>query len=71
MECILRWVEGRVRKVDFSGEEDFDTRIMEISKLSNSLRPFIKFTEDAPANDESRKIPILDFQVWAEEEDAG
>ena len=41
----------------------------EIRKLSNSLLPFIKFKEDVPANHESKKIPVLDFQVWAEEED--
>ena len=57
---------------DFADEEDDDTRTMkEIRKLSNSLLPFIKFKEDVPANHESRKIPVLDFQVWAEEEETG
>ena len=59
-------------EADLADGEDDDTRTMrEIRKLSNSLLPFIKFKEDVPANHESKKIPVLDFQVWAEEEDAG
>ena len=57
-------------KADLEDGEDDDTRTMrEIRKLSNSLLPFIKFKEDVPANHESKKIPVLDFQVWAEEEE--
>ena len=40
----------------------------EIRKLSNSLLNFIRFKEDVPANHESKKIPVLDLQVWREEE---
>ena len=65
----LEWKE-EWEKADLEDGEDDDTRTMrEIRKLSNSLLPFIKFKEDVPANHESKKIPVLDFQVWAEEEE--
>ena len=65
LEWRKEWEEA-----DLDDGEDDDTRTMrEIRKLSNSLLPFIKFKEDVPANHESKKIPVLDFQVWAEEED--
>ena len=54
---------------DLADGEDDDIRTMrEIRKLSNSLLNFIKFKEDVPANHESKKIPVLDLQVWREEE---
>ena len=54
---------------DIAGGEDDDIRTMrEIRKLSNSLLNFIRFKEDVPANHESKKIPVLDLQVWREEE---
>ena len=53
---------------DAKNNEDPDRRTMrEIRKLSDSLLDFIKMKEDVPANHESGKLPMLDFQVWKEE----
>ena len=42
-----------------------------IRRAADSVSPSIKWEEDYPNNHESGKLPILDLQVWIEEEPGG
>lgn len=54
---------------DILENEDDDVKTMrEVRKLSDSLISFIKLKEDVPVNHVCGKIPVLDFQVWAEKD---
>ena len=42
-----------------------------VKDMANSITPMFKWTVDCPSNNQSNKIPVLDLQLWTQEEDSG
>jgi hypothetical protein len=40
-------------------------------EIANTIMPMIKMVEDVPSNHATKRIPILDLEVWIEREDGG
>jgi hypothetical protein len=55
-------------KVEEDRTKETDRRVAEmVRELADQLMPMIKLEEDFPSNHETKKLPILDLEVWMEE----
>ena len=65
----LRLVDGKLSILqepiddDKQLPEDFRTARL-LREVANTITPMIRMKEDVPSNHQSRKLPILDLEVW-------
>ena len=69
----VRFVEGRLSIPPGAEAEDenlpADLRTGRLLRtIANSIIPMIRMVEDVPSNHNSRKLPILDLEVWGQDD---
>ena len=75
MDLGTRWVEGRLvldeqaAKLDHeAGRRKDDVTMTAWGEMASSIVPGLQFTVDYSSNNTSGTVPMLDFQLWREEE---
>ena len=68
----VRYSEGELSILPEAEEEDeslpSDLRTGRLLRtIANSITPMIKMIEDVPSNHTSRKLQMLDLEVWVQE----
>ena len=65
---ILRWSQEQMEKDERESKSD-SLRTMElVREVGNSLVPGLKLTLDIPEFHQTGKVPMLDIQVWVDQE---
>ena len=63
----MEWREEWEEEEKIDNEKDDKRSMREVRKMSNSILPYIQFTEEVASECPGQKLPMLDFQVWQEE----
>ena len=63
----MEWSKEWEREDSEKGEADDKRTMREVRNMSNSILPFIQLKEEVASDCPGGKLPMLDFQVWKEE----
>ena len=67
----LCWQENWQLEDEKSGRTHSDVTLEAFKDMANSIKDYIQFTVDKPSENASLKVPILDLQVWLEQNGKG